>query len=150
MSACRRLPAKKSESSGPSLLRQVCESVLRRMDEVEAPEDLQKDGALPDEVYSPLESVVLWSLLAIGCGVVFGLIVAPETVWDEGLAPVVWDPIVEDASDSGDAGYNRWNTALYTAGLFAAVLALQALFRRWRLPSDDLMLLALTLSLIHI
>ena len=114
------------------------------MDEVEAPEDLQKDGALPDEVYSPLESVVLWSLLAIGCGVVFGLIVAPETVWDEGLAPVVWDPIVEDASDSGDAGYNRWNTALYTAGLFAAVLALQALFRRWRLPSDDLMLLALT------
>ena len=70
-------------------MRQVCESVLRRMDEVEAPEDLQKDGALPDEVYSPLESVVLWSLLAIGCGVVFGLIVAPETVWDEGLAPVV-------------------------------------------------------------
>jgi len=114
------------------------------MDEVDASESTSEGGALPDEAYSLLESVVLWTLLAVGCGVVLGLIVAPETVWDDGLAPVVWDPIVEDASETGDAGYNPWNTMLYTAGLFAAVLALQALFRRWRMPCDDLMMLALT------
>ncbi|MCH1410726.1 MAG: DUF63 family protein [Candidatus Poseidoniaceae archaeon] len=114
------------------------------MDEVDAPDSPNHDAALPDEAYSLVESVVLWALLAIGFGVVVGLVVAPEVVWDDGLAPVVWDPIVEDASDTGDAGYNPWNTMLYTAGLFAAVLALQALFRRWRLPSDDLMVLALT------
>ena len=101
-------------------------------------------GALPDETYSLLESVVLRALLLIGLGTAVGLVVSPEAVWDEGLAPVVWDPIVEDASETGDAGYNPWNTTLYTLGLFAAVLALQAVFRRWRLPSDDLMVLALT------
>ncbi len=104
----------------------------------------EEGGALPDEVYSKLESTILWALLLIGIGTAVGLVVSPETVWDEGLAPVVWDPIVEDASETGDAGYNPWNTTLYTLGLFAAVLALQAVFRRWRLPSDDLMVLALT------
>ena len=104
----------------------------------------EQGGALPDEVYSKLESAILWALLLIGIGTAVGLVVSPETVWDEGLAPVVWDPIVEDASETGDAGYNPWNTTLYTLGLFAAVLALQAVFRRWRLPSDDLMVLALT------
>jgi len=104
----------------------------------------EQGGALPDEVYSKLESTILWAVLLIGIGTAVGLVVSPETVWDEGLAPVVWDPIVEDASETGDAGYNPWNTTLYTLGLFAAVLALQAVFRRWRLPSDDLMVLALT------
>ena len=104
----------------------------------------EQGGALPDGVYSKLESTILWALLLIGIGTAVGLVVSPETVWDEGLAPVVWDPIVEDASETGDAGYNPWNTTLYTLGLFAAVLALQAVFRRWRLPSDDLMVLALT------
>ena len=56
---------------------------------------------------------------------------------------MVWDPIVEDASETG-MQVQPWNTTLYTLGLFAAVLALQAVFRRWRLPSDDLMVLALT------
>ena len=114
------------------------------MDESSDAAPANEGGALPDEVYSRLESVVLWALLLIGLGTAIGLVVSPETVWDEGLAPVVWDPIVEDASETGDAGYNPWNTTLYTLGLFAAVLALQAVFRRWRLPSDDLMVLALT------
>jgi uncharacterized membrane protein len=106
-----------------------------------------EDGApleAKEPPFSPLERVVLWGLL--GAFVVVGLAyaVAPEAVWDDRLAPVVWDPIVLDASDdAGDAGYNRWNTALYTAGLFVSVLALQALFRHWRLPSDDLMVLTL-------
>lgn len=114
------------------------------MDASDETEPAPEGGALPDETYSMLESVVLWALLLIGLGTAVGLVVSPEAVWDEGLAPVVWDPIVEDASETGDAGYNPWNTTLYTLGLFAAVLALQAVFRRWRLPSDDLMVLALT------
>ncbi len=116
----------------------------RPMDASSETESSTEGGALPDETYSLLESVVLWALLLIGLGTAIGLVVSPEAVWDEGLAPVVWDPIVEDASETGDAGYNPWNTTLYTVGLFAAVLALQAVFRRWRLPSDDLMVYALT------
>ena len=114
------------------------------MDASSETESSTEGGALPDETYSLLESAVLWALLLIGLGTAIGLVVSPEAVWDEGLAPVVWDPIVEDASETGDAGYNPWNTTLYTVGLFAAVLALQAVFRRWRLPSDDLMVFALT------
>ncbi len=112
----------------------------------ELPEVLAtKELAWDDEAFSPLERAVLWGLLLLGFGLGLAYAFAPEAVWDEGLAPVVWDPIVLDASDdAGDAGYNRWNTAIYTVGLFVSVLALQALFRQWRLPSDDLMVYALT------
>lgn len=112
--------------------------------EVTIEETSTSAAAHTEPPFSALERAVLWGLLATFVSVALAYAVAPEAVWDDGLAPVVWDPIVLDASDdAGDAGYNRWNTALYTAGLFASVLALQSLFRYWRLPADDLMVIAL-------
>ena len=53
--------------------------------------------------YSKLSRRPLGTFAHRDCTAV-GLVVS--TVWDEGLAQVVWDPIAEDASETGDAGYN--------------------------------------------
>lgn len=75
--------------------------------------------------------------------IIAGVIFAPETFWDGWLRPLIWDPIVKDASVSGDAGYSLGNTAIYIAVMIAAVVAFQALFRKWQLPCDDKMVWAL-------
>ena len=72
-----------------------------------------------------------------------GLLFAPGLFWDNWLKTLVWDPIVKDASASGDAGYSLGNTAIYIITMIAAVVALQALFRKWKLPCDDKMVWAL-------
>ena len=50
---------------------------------------------------------------------------------------------MKDAGKSGDAGYTAVNTAVYIATMIAAVIAFQALFRKWQLPVDDKMVWAL-------
>ena len=62
---------------------------------------------------------------------------------DDFIKIFIWDPIVKDAGASGDAGYSQVNTVVYVLTMVAAVIALQALFRKWRLPVDDRMVWAL-------
>lgn len=101
------------------------------------------EPALPCEAYSPVEKVALWlAMLTIG-GVFVGFFVANDVVWTDGLKPVVWDPIMEDAGSAGDADYNAMNTLLYTFSMLASVIVFQALFRRLNVPADDRMLIAL-------
>jgi len=75
--------------------------------------------------------------------IVAGLLFAPETFWDNWLKPLVWNPIVIDAGASGDSGYSLGNTAIYIVVMIGAVVILQALFRKWKLPCDDKMVWAL-------
>ena len=75
--------------------------------------------------------------------IIAGLFFIPELFWDNWLKTLVWDPIVKDAGASGDAGYSLGNTAIYIITMIAAVVALQALFRKWKLPCDDKMVWAL-------
>ncbi|HJL97922.1 MAG TPA: DUF63 family protein, partial [Candidatus Poseidoniaceae archaeon] len=99
--------------------------------------------SLPSEVYSTLEKSALW-LTLIGLGLfAVGFVAANDFVWTDGLKPIVWDPIMEDAGSAGDADYNPMNTMLYTFSMLASVLVLQALFRKAKFPADDRMLLAL-------
>ena len=63
------------------------------------------DSALPDDVFSQLEKVSIWFLVALVSVLSFGLIFANDIFWGDGLKPIVWDHIVKDAGDAGDAGY---------------------------------------------
>ncbi len=75
--------------------------------------------------------------------VISGLIFLPDLFWDDFVKIYIWDPIVKDAGQSGDAGYSGVNTAVYILGMISAVVVFQALFRKWRLPTDDKMVWAL-------
>ena len=102
-----------------------------------------KHPSLPSATYSPLEKGTLW---IAGLGLVAfiaSFFLANDVVWDDGLKPIIWDPIMEDAGSAGDADYNRINTLLYTLSMLASVVVLQALFRKADFPADDRMLLAL-------
>ena len=70
----------------------------------------------------------LTRLLLILVGVTLGLVLMPETVWDDGLRPIIWEPIQQDAGAQGDAGYSYQNTAV-TPLACASVVVFQALFR---------------------
>lgn len=98
---------------------------------------------LPDDVYTSSEKVVIWATLALACIVLAGLVLAYDAVWTTTLKPIIWDPVVKDAGVAGDAGYTPQNTAIYTLSMLGCVVLLQALFRKWRLPSDENMTLAL-------
>ena len=71
------------------------------------------ESPLHPSLYSPVEKAAIWTALIILTGVSFGLIFANNIFWDEGLRPIIWDPIVKDAGAAGDAGYSPENTALY-------------------------------------
>ncbi|MFB1004956.1 MAG: DUF63 family protein [Candidatus Poseidoniaceae archaeon] len=101
------------------------------------------DAALPDVAYSGAERIAIWAVLVLIATIVTGLVLANEAVWDEGLKPIVWDPIVKDAGVAGDAGYSPQNTAIYTGSMLVCVVILQALFRRVNVPCDDRMTVAL-------
>ena len=102
-----------------------------------------KHPSLPSETYSPLEKGTLW-IAALGLVAFFAsFFLANDVVWEDGLKPIIWDPIMEDAGSAGDADYNRINTLLYTLSMLASVVVLQALFRKADFPADDRMLLAL-------
>ena len=99
--------------------------------------------ALPSTRLSMVEQTLTRLLLFIILGVLLGLVLMPETVWDNGLRPIIWEPIQQDAGAQGDAGYSYQNTAIYTFGLLASVVVFQALFRTLQLPADDKMMIAL-------
>ena len=94
---------------------------------------------LPDDVYSPTEKIVIWTAIGLGLAVLAGLTLAFDTVWTETLRPIIWEPVVKDAGVAGDAGYTPQNTAIYTLSMLGCVVLLQALFRRWDLPTDEQM-----------
>lgn len=101
------------------------------------------DPVLPCEEYSSVEKTTLWLALLALSSVFVGFFVANDFIWTDGLKPIVWDPIMEDAGSAGDAAYNPMNTLLYTFSMLASVVVLQALFRKANIPADDKMLLAL-------
>ena len=111
-------------------------------------EDVQEEvevsnPPLPDDQYSPGEKAVIWGAIGVGLIAMAGLILAYDTVRTETLKPIIWDPVVKDAGVAGDAGYSPQNTAIYTLSMLSSVVLLQALFRKWNLPCDDKMTLAL-------
>ena len=98
---------------------------------------------LPDDQYSPVEKALIWAAIGLTFAVAAGLVLAFDTVWTETLKPIIWDPVVKDAGVAGDAGYTPQNTAIYTLSMLACVVLFQALFRKWKLPTDERMTLAL-------
>lgn len=98
---------------------------------------------LPDDEYTTAEKVVIWVAVGFGLMGLAGLMLAFDTVWTETLKPIIWDPVVKDAGVAGDAGYTPQNTAIYTVSMLACVVLLQAIFRKWKLPCDERMTLAL-------
>ena len=98
---------------------------------------------MEDTEFSNGERFLLSIFGAIALLIVGGLIFAPEVFWDDFIKIYIWDPIVKDAGASGDAGYSKVNTAVYVLTMVAAVVVLQALFRKWKLPVDDRMVWAL-------
>jgi len=101
------------------------------------------EPSLPSDVYSSLEKALIWAALGAIVVACASLVLAFDTVWTDTLKPIVWDPVVKDAGSAGDAGYTPQNTAIYTGSMLACVVVLQALFRKWNLPADDRMTLAL-------
>lgn len=98
---------------------------------------------LPDDVYSTTEKAVIWTAIGLGLAALAGLMLAYDTVWTETLRPIIWEPVVKDAGAAGDAGYTPQNTAIYTLSMLGCVVLLQALFRKWKLPTDERMTVAL-------
>ena len=92
---------------------------------------------MEDTEFSNSERILLSIIGLIFLVVIGGLVFAPEIFWDDFVKVYIWDPIVKDAGKSGDAGYTPVNTAVYIATMIAAVIAFQALFRKWQLPVDD-------------
>ena len=101
------------------------------------------ESPLHPSLYSPVEKAAIWTALIVLTGVSFGLIFANDIFWDEGLRPIIWDPIVKDAGAAGDAGYSPENTALYATTVLVCVVIFQAIFRKMQIPVDDRMMYAL-------
>lgn len=98
---------------------------------------------MEDTEFSKGEQFLLSLFGFIALIILGGLIFTPELFWDDFIKIFIWDPIVKDAGTSGDAGYSQVNTVVYILTMVAAVIVLQALFRKWRLPVDDRMVWAL-------
>jgi len=98
---------------------------------------------MDDTEFSKGERFLLSLFGFIALIILGGLIFTPELFWDDFIKIFIWDPIVKDAGTSGDAGYSQVNTVVYILTMVAAVIVLQALFRKWRLPVDDRMVWAL-------
>ena len=98
---------------------------------------------MDDTEFSAGERVLLSLIGFVFLALVGGLIFTPEIFWDDFVKIYIWDPIVKDAGESGDAGYSQVNTIVYILTMVAAVIAFQALFRKWQLPVHDNMVWAL-------
>ena len=90
---------------------------------------------LPDEQYSKFEMASVYLLLGTLSTLILGSLLLPSLFWDGFLGPMVWDPVNEDAS-KGDAGYNPFNTMLFTSILLLTAVVLSAIFRKSALPAD--------------
>ena len=89
-----------------------------------------KHPSLPSDVYSPLEKGTLWLAVFGLIAFLVSFLFANDVVWDDGLKPIIWDPIMEDAGSAGDADYNSMNTLIYTLSMLASVVVLQACFEK--------------------
>mgnify|MGYP000695567827 FL=1 len=98
---------------------------------------------MDDTEFSAGERILLSVIGFVFLILIGGLIFAPEIFWDDFVKIYIWDPIVKDAGESGDAGYSQVNTIVYILTMVAAVIAFQALFRKWQLPVHDNMVWAL-------
>ena len=98
---------------------------------------------MDDTEFSKGEQILLALFGLVAISILAGLLFAPEVFWDDFIKTYIWDPIVKDAGESGDAGYSKVNTLVYILTMVAAVIVFQALFRRWGLPVDDRMVWAL-------
>ena len=98
---------------------------------------------MDDTEFSSGERILLSLIGFVFLILIGGLIFAPEIFWDDFVKIYIWDPIVKDAGESGDAGYSQVNTIVYILTMVAAVIAFQALFRKWQLPVHDNMVWAL-------
>ena len=98
---------------------------------------------MDDTEFSAGERILLSLIGFVFLILIGGLIFAPEIFWDDFVKIYIWDPIVKDAGESGDAGYSQVNTIVYILTMVAAVIAFQALFRKWQLPVHDNMVWAL-------
>ena len=98
---------------------------------------------MEDTEFSKGEQFLLSLFGFIALIIVGGLVFTPELFWNDFIKVFIWEPIVKDAGASGDAGYSQVNTVVYILTMVAAVIGLQALFRRWQLPVDDRMVWAL-------
>lgn len=104
---------------------------------------LNHEPALASSRLSVLERAATRIVLGLGVLLLLGLLFQNEMVWDDGLRPVIWEPVEADAGEQGDAGYTPQNTAIYTFGLLISVVVFQALFRTLNLPVNDKMMYAL-------
>ena len=104
---------------------------------------LNHQPALPSSRLSLLEQAMTKVVLALGILLLLGLVFQNEMVWDDGLRPIIWEPVEADAGEQGDAGYTPQNTSIYTFGLLASVIVFQALFRTLNLPANNKMMYAL-------
>jgi len=104
---------------------------------------LNHQPALPSSRLSLLEQIMTKIVLGLGVLLLLGLVFQNEMVWDDGLRPIIWEPVEADAGAQGDAGYTPQNTAIYTFGLLASVVVFQALFRTLNLPANNKMMYAL-------
>lgn len=104
---------------------------------------LNHQPALPSSRLSLLEKAMAKIVLGLGILLLLGLIFLNGMVWDDGLRPIIWEPVEADAGVEGDSPYTPENTAIYTFGLLASVVVFQALFRTLNLPANDKMVYAL-------
>lgn len=104
---------------------------------------LNHQPALPSSRLSLIEQAMTRIVIGLGIILLLGLVFQNEMVWDDGLRPIIWEPVEADAGEQGDAGYTPQNTAIYTFGLLASVVVFQALFRTLNLPVNDKMMYAL-------
>ncbi len=98
---------------------------------------------MQDTEFSKGEQNILTLFGLVAVIIIGGLIFTPQIFWDDFIKVFIWDPIVKDAGTSGDAGYSLVNTFVYILTMVAAVVILQAFFRKWRLPVSDRMVWAL-------
>ena len=98
---------------------------------------------MKENEFSSAEIILMRLIGLVAIIFTLGLIFSPELFWDDFLKIYVWDPIVKDAGETGDAGYTPVNTAIYILTMIAAVIVFQAWFRRWNLPTNDQMVWSL-------
>ncbi|MAS49703.1 MAG: hypothetical protein CMA35_02235, partial [Euryarchaeota archaeon] len=55
------------------------------------------EPALPSSRLSVLERVATRIVLGLGILLLIGLVFQNEMVWDDGLRPVIWEPVEADA-----------------------------------------------------
>ena len=101
----------------------------------------QFTAPLPDDKFSRFETYSTYILVGVISLLLLGSLLIPSVFWEGLLKPTVWDPITQDAVE-GDAGYNSFNTLLFTSLLLLFAVVLSAYFRKARFPADANVIIA--------